>query len=229
MTEEYALDKAKVLDLLNTASPTLSTEEQLHPWKSSCFQSFNLPLLRIWDPYSGSIPDKQNRMSSRAPNRRLDTIDSRKISLATHINHSSWTPTPYISFTSSPVAVEKLAEQRRPRRGPQTLTVIDPNIRLRNGLPILDFAAEMEHYNISNPYGSRDRYCIDHYLCLWQVTENEIIGQWEWDELVVSGNWYQDIVMPAFRDFNWRSSQNVDDFDLSKIMDRLCRKSLSSL
>ncbi|KAF2270182.1 hypothetical protein CC78DRAFT_574310 [Lojkania enalia] len=140
-------------------------------------------------------------MSSRAPNKRFDTSDARRTSLAAHINHQDWTPTPYISFTSSPAQVEELVMQRRSRRGAQMLTVIDPNIRSRKGLPILDLNQEMEHYGISNLYGSRDRYC---------------------DELAVSENWHEDTVMPAFRDFNQKSKQKADNTDLSEIMDRLC-------
>jgi hypothetical protein len=132
--------------------------------------------------------------------------------------------TPYISFTSSPRAVEELAEQRRQKRGLQTFTVIDPNTRLRNGLPILDLGAEMEHYDVRNPYGRRDRYCANHYVCLWQVTEEEIIGHWKWDELLESGNWYEDIIMPAFRAFSQRSTEKAKGPELSTIMAMLCCK-----
>ena len=223
MTEQYVLDRVKVRNLLNRASSaasTSTTEEQLHPWYSSCFSSFNLPLMRLWDSKSGSQLDEKKRMNSRAPRERLDTTTSRERSLAIHINHANWTHTPYISFTSSPTAIEELAEWRQPKRGCQTLTVIHPNTRLRNGLPILDFAAEMKHYNVRNPYGGQNKYCKDHYICLWQVTEKEIIGHWNWDELVESGNWYEDIIMPAFREFSKYS-------DLSVIMDKLCCKSHS--
>ena len=64
----------------------------------------------------------------------------------------------------------------RKRRGTQTLTVIDPDTRVRNGLPILDLADEMDHYNIPDPYGKSNEYYKGHYVCLWQVTEREIIG-----------------------------------------------------
>lgn len=49
-------------------------------------------------------------MKSRAPRQRLDTQKSRKESLATHINHKIWEPTPYISFTTSPVTIQALAD-----------------------------------------------------------------------------------------------------------------------
>ena len=83
-------------------------------------------------------------MIARAPHQRLDTIESRKISLAKHLKHSNWTsPTPYISFTNSPATIQDLVNVRAQRnRGSQTLTVIYPNTRLRKGLPILDVAAE---------------------------------------------------------------------------------------
>jgi hypothetical protein len=226
-TNEHVLDRSMASDLLGMNSTIISTtEEQLHPWRFSCRPSISVPLLRVWDSFSGSQPDEQDRMDSRAPRKRLDTIEDRRSSLAVHIDHSNWSPTPYISFTSSSTAVEDLARRRILKRGPQTLTVIDPNTRLRYGLPILDLDAEMNHYNIPNPYGEHGQYCVDHYICLWQVTEREIIGHWEWDELVASGNWYQDIVMPAFRDFVRRSAEKEKSSDLSVIMDRLCCKFL---
>jgi len=160
-------------------------------------------------------------MPSRAPNKRLDTLESRRFSLTTHINHQDWTPTPFISFTSSPRAVTELAEWRKQKRGVQTLTAIDPNIRIRNNLPILDLATEMEHYDITNPYGKREQYCIDHYVCLWQVTEKEIIGHWKWNELAGVENWYEDIIIPAFRNFNQAPLPKTEDSDLSTIMDTL--------
>ena len=48
-------------------------------------------------------------------------------------------------------------------RGNQTLTAIDPNTRLRKGLPILDVAAEMDHYNIQDPYRKSNKYYNGHY------------------------------------------------------------------
>jgi hypothetical protein len=123
-------------------------------------------------------------MKSRAPRERLDTIESRKDSLTTHVDHGKWIPTPYISFTTSPTAVQELADMRAQRRGVQTLTIVDPNTRVRNGLPILDLAAEMDHCNIADPYGKSNQYYNDHYLCLWEVTEGEIVGHWQWDDLI---------------------------------------------
>lgn len=226
MAEENILDRTKVLGLLGRGPASLSMAELLHPWGRSCDNSFSFPLLRIWDSYSGSQPDNHNKMNSRAPDQRLDTVKARQITLTTHVNHRDWTPTPYISFMSSPTAIEKLAEWRKTKRGDQKLTVINPNIRLRNGLPILDLAAEMEYYDILNPYGERDKYCVGHYICLWQVTKEEIIGHWNWDELVESGNWYQEIVKPAFQKSNQKSIPVLADSDMSLLMNRLCCKFL---
>ena len=73
---------------------------------------------------------------------------------------------------------------QRKYRGIQTLTVIDPDTRLRNGLPILDIAAEINHYNIPDPYRKSIEYYNGYYLCLWQVTEKEVVGHWQWNDLV---------------------------------------------
>ena len=168
-------------------------------------------------------------MKSRAEHERLDTLKSRKDSLTIHINHKIWTPTPYISFTTSPSKIEDLANLRAQRtsRGPHTLTVVDPNIRVRNGLPVLHVADEMEHYGIADPYGNGNEYYEDHYICLWEVTKREIIGHWEWDDLVAHDNWYQNVIMPAFRQFGWEAvptSSEKKAFDLSALMDTLPRR-----
>lgn len=141
---------------------------------------------------------------SRAPNKALDTAEVRRESLAIHLDHGEWTiPTPYISFTSSADALEELARKRdrKGNRGRQTLTVIDPSTRISNGLPTLDIAAEMEHYSITDPYCQGNRYYINHYVCVWEVTPDEIVDHWDWDELSDSVNWYEDIIMPEFNRF----------------------------
>ena len=106
---------------------------------------------------------------------------------------------------------------RRNNRGNQTLTVIDPNTRLKNGLPILNVAAEMDHYKILDPYGKDNQYYDDHYVCLWQVTENEIVGHWKWDDLVAKENWYQTIIMPAFLRFRTQTMPMVPRDEISDL------------
>ena len=228
--EILIMDYHKVSSLLTPESNgVFPTAELLHPWIADGSQSFDRPLLRIWDQYSGSQPDENGCMMSRAPYQRLDTIESRKTSLATHLDHKKWVETPYISFTISPTAVQDLATLRFrvKRRGVQTLTVIDPNARLRDRLPVLDLAAEMDHYSISDPYGKSNQYYVDHYVCLWQVTDREIIGHWEWDDLVTMEDWYEQIIMPAFSEFRMQGSpESCSDMasDLLTAMNQLSGK-----
>ena len=164
-------------------------------------------------------------MKSRAQRERLDTFKSRRDSLTIHIDHKVWIPTPYISFTTSPSKIEDLANLRAQRkyRGPHTLTVIDPNTRVRNGLPILYVADEMEHYGIANPYGKLNEYYKDHYVCLWEVTGGEIIGHWPWNELIVNKNWYQEIIMPVFRQVDRKA---VEADSLLNLFTGLSRRSM---
>jgi len=232
MAENPVTNQHKVSSLLSPESRIVFvTEEQLHPWSTDRSQTFDTPLLRTWDHCSGSQPDENGCMMSRAPHQRLDTIESRTTSLTTHLNHKEWTPTPYISFTISPAAIQELATFRsqRKNRGVQTLTVIDPNTRLRDHLPILDVAAEMDHYKILDPYGKSNQYYVDHYVCLWQITKREIVGHWQWDDLITNEDWYEQIIMPAFRRFRgeWLPKSRGDTaFDLLTAMNQLSRKSL---
>ncbi|PVI00879.1 hypothetical protein DM02DRAFT_472070, partial [Periconia macrospinosa] len=185
-------------------------EEEVHPWRASLKggtdKPFNIPFLRLWDCFSGSQPDENNRMLSRAPRQRLRTASVRKETLAMHLDHKIWEPTPYISFQASAERLEELANMRNSRgnRGVQFLTVIDPDTRLRRGFPILDVAAEMRYYGIQDPYGNSNQYYINHYVCLWEVTGKEVVGHWEWDDLAEYEDWYRDIIMPAFRKFRRR-------------------------
>jgi hypothetical protein len=198
MTEEQVLDGDAVLSLLCQPGNPF-TENLQHSWSVDGLPPFDAPFLRIWDSKSGSQPDNEGRMRSRAPRQRLDTRESRKNSLAIHINHKRWEPTPYISFTTSPAAIQEMAPWRAGRRGPQTLTVVDPNTRIADRLPILDVRAEMDHYGLNDPYGKLNQYYINHYVCLWEVPEQEIIGHWTWNDLAANEDWYNDIILPAFR------------------------------
>jgi hypothetical protein len=64
----------------------------------------------------------------------------------------------------------------------------------------------MDHYNIPDPYRKSKAYYIKHYVCLWQVTGAEIVGHWDWSELEGNGNWYQEIILPAFENFTAATS-----------------------
>lgn len=222
MEDEASLNRATVASLLDPPSAPIffRTEEQQHSWRTSLFQVFDKPFLRLWDRRSGSQPDR-GRMRSRANRERLDTFDSRRKSLTIHINNRIWTPTPYVSFTTSPSKVEDLANWRvLPKRGPHTLTVVDPDVRIRNGLPVLHVSDEMEYYHIADPYRKSNEYYQDHYVCLWEVTDKEIVGHWDWEDLVRNENWYEEIVMPAF----WRSRDVAQAATLSNFFTGLSSK-----
>lgn len=177
-----------------TRSSVFIHEEDLRPWRATSNLAFTSPLLRIWDEFSGSQPIPGNGMHARDHEMRLDNAAVRKQTLAMHVDHSVWIAGPYISFTTSPKDIESMASFRKAKRGHQYLTVIDPNRRIGSGLPILDVEAEMKHYGILDPYGKGDRYYRDHYACLWQVPEAEIVGRWEWSELEGNANWYEEVI-----------------------------------
>jgi hypothetical protein len=231
-------DKDIVSDLLTSPlNPFIPQEETCHAWRPNHLQTFDAPLLRVWDCNSGSQPNENdgNRMLSRAPRQRLDSAQSRKTSLTKHLNHRNWEqPTPYISFTISPTALADLANSRSRKiwRKHQTLIVIDPNVRIAKGLPVLDVIAEMAHYGIEDPYRRSNQYYVNHYVCLWEVTAEEVVGQWQWDVLVENERWYEDIIMPAYRQhrrqFEFKPAENAV-FDMSSMMKELDSKSLPPL
>ncbi|QKX62542.1 uncharacterized protein TRUGW13939_09703 [Talaromyces rugulosus] len=224
MSPMSTVDREVVLSLLRSLSnPFLAIEEDQHPWSINRFPVFERPFLRTWDLMSGSQPDQGNRMQSRAPRQRLDTIDTRVQSLTTHADHGDWTPTPFISFTVSKIALQSLANYREGRRGTQTITVVNPNARIAKGLPVLDMMNEMDYYDVPNPYG-RISYFEDHYLCLWEITDDEIVGHWDWGDLSKNDYWFEEIIIPAFREHDERASiapLRGGTFDLSDLLNEL--------
>lgn len=110
--------------------PAFRPEEDIRPWRVLPNQTFSKPLLRLWDCYSGSQP-VNGVLTSRDPTKRLDNYEDRKKSLEIHIDHSKWDPTPFISFTTSSLAIQEIANMRLSRRGKQTLTVVDPSVRIK--------------------------------------------------------------------------------------------------
>jgi hypothetical protein len=51
--------------------------------------------------------------------------------------------------------------------------VVDPNVRLAKGLPILSVAAEIDRYENTVP-----GFHKDHDVCLWEVTGEEVVDHW---------------------------------------------------
>ncbi|KAL3471584.1 hypothetical protein BJX99DRAFT_263084 [Aspergillus californicus] len=197
-------------------------EEILHPWGSAFSANPDLPLLRTWDRVSGSQPAENGRMLSRLPRERLDTSSARKTSLATHADHGIWEPTPFISFTQSPQELQKMVgfRQRR-KRGSQTITVVNANVRTREGFPILNMDAEMRYYGVPDPYSRSNEYYKNHYICLWEVTEKEAVGNWEWDDLIRTDDWYERIILPAFKGHNDRYNARSEAFAMSALKNAL--------
>ncbi|KAL4861340.1 hypothetical protein BDV12DRAFT_191138 [Aspergillus spectabilis] len=185
MIEDTPLTQAIVLSLLGVP---FHMEENMHPWGSVFSANPNLPLLRTWD---------------ESPRERLDTLKARKTFLSIHPNHRRWEPTPFISFTQSPQQLQDIANEREKRRNRfQTITVINPNVRIQKGLPMLNMEIEMGHYGVPDPYRKANEYYKNHHICLWEVTEEEFVGNWDWETLVDFGPWYEQIILPAFRAHN---------------------------
>ena len=172
---------------------------------------------------SGSQPDSNNDMMARSPRKSLDTREKRKRFLKIHVNHRSWKDTPFVSFTSCHRELQKVANLRykRPGRGSQTITVVDPRVRMRCSLPLLNIESEMEFYGVENPYANVDH--SDHYLCLWEVRDSEIVGHWDWEDLKDNPNWHEDTIMPAVQQFRERAQMehSAEAFDMSGLLDSI--------
>ncbi|CAI7580335.1 unnamed protein product [Penicillium glandicola] len=199
-------DKACAMELLQSANPFLEEKGlSTHSWAKFPNPAYSVPLLRVWDKHSGSHPDQSDRMLARLPRQQLGSRESRIESLATHADYQVWEPTPFISFTA-------------------TLTVINPNVRIANGLPMLEMESELRYYEVQDPYARAYSYYKDEYLCLWEVTPVEVVAHWNWDDLIENVHWYEDEILPAFKEHNDRflsRSQIETTFDMSILQNAL--------
>ncbi|KAL4796945.1 hypothetical protein BDV19DRAFT_67687 [Aspergillus venezuelensis] len=155
---------------------------------------------------SGSKPrvNAQGRIYIQAdsPREPLDTIEKRERSLTIYADHGDWSaPTPFTSFARYPSRIENLASKRdESKRGRKRLIAIDPNVRIAKGLPFLHMETEMLRYGVGDPYGRGYESYGDEYITLWEVTADEVVGCWDWED----DDWYKDVVLPAFRKHDGR-------------------------
>jgi hypothetical protein len=178
-------DRACALELLQFNNPFLEEKGiSTHSWTNFPNPVNFTPLLRVWDKNSGSHPDSSNRMLARLPRQRLGSRESRERSLATHADYQKWNPTPFISFTTSVSGLQIFLSRRKGASFPRTLTVINPNVRIASGLPMLEMESELIYYEVPDPYQKAYSYYKDEHLCLWEITPEEIIGYIDWDLLI---------------------------------------------
>ncbi|KAF5239385.1 hypothetical protein FAUST_4950 [Fusarium austroamericanum] len=200
----------------------VSSERPLRSWEAIAQGTVrrdlaDRPLLRTYDRMSGSLPDESGDMYARAPDMPLRTSQARQSTLDTHIRNDEWSAIPYISFTPSPEALENFANFRRtqPYRKNQTIVVIDPMVRLEAHRLVINYGEEKRYYNIKVPYNLSQKELDSHYICLWEVRADEVVGHWSWDELSSKPNWYDDVVLPALKSFREKRQQYQVSEDLS--------------
>lgn len=138
-------------------------------------------------------------MFARDPTMRLDTFEIRKETLQSHIDPTSKKATPYISFLTDPKKLEIEVQRKQDNGKTQRVTLVDPQARLRLRLPILRFADEFKHYKLYNP--TRTDVFSSHWICLWEVTPEEVVWTWDWDDLKGDPQWHQNTVLPALFKF----------------------------
>ncbi|KAJ6014676.1 hypothetical protein N7540_009267 [Penicillium herquei] len=63
---------------------------------------------------------------------------------------------------------------------------------------------EASHYDVTNECqcgrdGDWVSYYRNHWLCLWEVTKEEIVATWPWEDLWKYYDWYEEVVLPAYK------------------------------
>lgn len=61
------------------------------------------------------------------------------------------------------------------------ITLVDLRTRWRAGLPFLSAVEEMRHYGVDDPYDRGYQYYEDEILCLWGITQSEVVRTWTSD------------------------------------------------
>ena len=205
MAEPTCFDRRQCLSLLRPPAfhRLRHIEQDSRSWTPTPFPFRpvdDCPLMRIRDVFTGDQPDAETgSMKSRSPRARLDTKEARRKSLVIHGDYEKWLPTSYLSFTISPSEVEIRGDQRLLRRGTQTLTIVNPNVRRQKGLPFINMEEEMEYYGVSDPYHRNNQYYHNEYLCLWEVTKEEVVGHYSWQDLRANRSWYHTVVLQDFK------------------------------
>ncbi|KAK6710512.1 hypothetical protein SNK03_004939 [Fusarium graminearum] len=88
-------------------------------------------------------------------------------------------------------------------------------VRLEAHRPVIKYGEEKRYYNIKVPYNLSQKELDSHYICLWEVRADEVVGHWSWDELSSKPNWYDDAVLPALKSFREKRQQYQVSEDLS--------------
>ncbi|KAF7717832.1 Uncharacterized protein PECH_000078 [Penicillium ucsense] len=86
--------------------------------------------------------------------------------------------------------------------------------------------SELKYYKVQDPCRGAYSYYKDEYLCLWEVTPDEVVAHWDWDVLIENDHWYEDDILPAFKEHNdrfLRRSRSKATFDMSTLESALPR------
>ncbi|PYH96509.1 hypothetical protein BO71DRAFT_439468 [Aspergillus ellipticus CBS 707.79] len=182
----------------------LEDEEAFHTW-TQLSTGLTYPLLMTQNHDCSNIHHKGEGMLSGSPDAHLSNAETRTGHLTRHMNASpnarATTKGPFLHFTLDPDRLSDIASSLGSRTGKaQTITVISPLVRAVVGLPVLNLEDELWYYEVELPGGKVAYRAYDEdFLCLWQITEPEIVGHWEWEDLKGIEGWYGKIVMPAFK------------------------------
>ncbi|KAK0637992.1 hypothetical protein DIS24_g10263 [Lasiodiplodia hormozganensis] len=87
----------------------------------------------------------------------------------------------------------------------------------------------MDYYEVQDPYGMSNQYYKDHFLCIWEVLEDEIVGHWEWEDLAANERWYEEIIMPAFKAHDARMKMKSLDDEILGLSSAMSKTSLADV
>ncbi|RDW93806.1 uncharacterized protein DSM5745_01128 [Aspergillus mulundensis] len=93
--------------------------------------------------------------------------------------------------------MEHLIENAR-----RVVSVINPNVSREMRRHVLDVEAQARHYNLDGKATRKHDVYAKYrgwYFYEENVTPDEIVGHWKWDDLAKNECWYEDVIMPAFK------------------------------
>jgi hypothetical protein len=183
---------------------------QEHPWtnrqiafdgKSRVFHDPN-----VWVFFSSALRE-QHQDLAEYPFGHRERPPFEPVSNPPWIDGHRW-KSPFIPVSTSPswIAYQAAREKQliletKPAKPPrQYLILTDPRVRLREGLPIINFDEEATYFDLARELWGYTRH-ESTWLCLYQVTRAEIVWIWRWDDLKDDVHWYENTVKPALRTF----------------------------
>ncbi len=181
----------------------ISLIDHLAPMTASASEDYRGPHFRYWDGISQSQihdwPGTNQDCFEATSESTLMTREERQTALKQHSDWRNRVPTPFVSASKSPeyVFMKAANSSVNNKRGDVYITVINPMVRVREGLPMFKAIDELRYYGVLEHL--KPEFYQDEILYPYCIFPEEIVQTWSWEDTntVGRGEWLQ-IAQKAF-------------------------------